>query len=416
MTAYRYTAVTAAGQRTSGVIEGDDERAVLAELDRLRLIPVEVTKSAPRAVRSSAGVKIGARRLGDAYTQLADLLRAGVPLLRSLRLIGSQKADAAMAGVFSRLADEVEDGSPLAEAMANSGGGDGGGGAGAGGGGGTFTTIHIAMVRAGERGGFLESVFDRLGDYLRRRAELMTQVIGTLIYPGVIASVGLIAMILLFTVFVPMFQEVFVDMELPAITKIVLGISAVLRSNWVILLIVLAALGVALWRATTDPVWRGRLMALSLRLPVLGPLFRSLAVARFCRMLGTLLANGVPMLQSLSISRDAAGIPAMVAAIDHASESVRAGASLSGPLAESGLFTEDVIEMISVGEEANNLDAVLVKVAETAERQVERRLTIAVRLIEPMVLLMLALCVAFVAIALILPMLNLTQGIGAEIR
>ncbi len=412
MTAYRYTAVTAAGQRTTGVIEGDDERAVLAELDRLRLTPVEVSKSAPRAVRSSAGVKIGARRLGDAYTQLADLLRAGVPLLRSLRLIGSQKADAAMAGVFSRLADEVEDGSPLAEAMANSGGG----GAGAGGSGGPFTTIHIAMVRAGERGGFLESVFDRLGDYLRRRAELMTQVIGTLIYPGVIASVGLIAMILLFTVFVPMFQEVFVDMELPAITKIVLGISAALRSNWVILLIVLAALGVALWRATTDPVWRGRLMALSLRLPVLGPLFRSLAVARFCRMLGTLLANGVPMLQSLSISRDAAGIPAMVAAIDHASESVRGGASLSGPLAESGLFTEDVIEMISVGEEANNLDAVLVKVAETAERQVERRLTIAVRLIEPMVLLMLALCVAFVAIALILPMLNLTQGIGAEIR
>lgn len=409
MTAYRYTAISATGQRTSGTIEGDDERAVLAELDRMRLTPVEVSKSAARmggAVGGLGGggkrIKLGARKLGDAYSQLADLLRAGVPLLRALRLLGGQKADATLAGVFTELADEVEDGSPLADAMSDRGG--------------IFSTIHIAMVRAGERGGFLESVFDRLGDYLRRRAELMTQVVGTLIYPGVIASVGLIAMVLLFVVFVPMFEEVFTDMELPAVTKIVLAMSGVLRSNWIVLVVVVGAAAIGLWRVTTDPVWRGRLLALSLRLPVLGPLFRSLAVARFCRMLGTLLANSVPMLQSLAIAKDAAGIPAMAAAIENASESVRGGESLSGPLSESGLFSDDVIEMLKVGEEANNLESVLMKVAESAERQVERRLTVAVRLIEPMVLLGLALCVAFVAIALILPMLNLTQGIGAELR
>ncbi|MCA9281594.1 MAG: type II secretion system F family protein [Phycisphaeraceae bacterium] len=409
MTAYRYTAISATGQRTSGTIEGDDERAVLAELDRMRLTPVEVSKSAARmggAVGGLGGggkrIKLGARKLGDAYSQLADLLRAGVPLLRALRLLGGQKADATLAGVFTELADEVEDGSPLADAMSDRGG--------------IFSTIHIAMVRAGERGGFLESVFDRLGDYLRRRAELMTQVVGTLIYPGVIASVGLIAMVLLFVVFVPMFEEVFTDMELPAVTKIVLAMSGVLRSNWIVLVVIAGGASIGLWRVTTDPVWRGRLLALSLRLPVLGPLFRSLAVARFCRMLGTLLANSVPMLQSLAIAKDAAGIPAMAAAIENASESVRGGESLSGPLSESGLFSDDVIEMLKVGEEANNLESVLMKVAESAERQVERRLTVAVRLIEPMVLLGLALCVAFVAIALILPMLNLTQGIGAELR
>ncbi|MCA9306901.1 MAG: type II secretion system F family protein [Phycisphaerales bacterium] len=409
MTAYRYTAISATGQRTSGTIEGDDERAVLAELDRMRLTPVEVSKSAARmggAVGGLGGggkrIKLGARKLGDAYSQLADLLRAGVPLLRALRLLGGQRADATLAGVFTELADEVEDGSPLADAMSDRGG--------------IFSTIHIAMVRAGERGGFLESVFDRLGDYLRRRAELMTQVVGTLIYPGVIASVGLIAMVLLFVVFVPMFEEVFTDMELPAVTKIVLAMSGVLRSNWIVLVVIAGGAAIGLWRVTTDPVWRGRLLALSLRLPVLGPLFRSLAVARFCRMLGTLLANSVPMLQSLAIAKDAAGIPAMAAAIENASESVRGGESLSGPLSESGLFSDDVIEMLKVGEEANNLESVLMKVAESAERQVERRLTVAVRLIEPMVLLGLALCVAFVAIALILPMLNLTQGIGAELR
>lgn len=406
MTAYRYTAISATGQRTSGVLEGDDERAVLAELDRLRLTPVEVSKSGGVGVAGGAQGgrrrKIGARKLGDAYSQLADLLRAGVPLLRALRLLGGQKANATQSAVFAELADEVEDGSPLAEAMKGQGE--------------VFSTIHIAMVRAGERGGFLESVFDRLGDYLRRRAELMTQVVGTLIYPGAIATVGLIAMVLLFVVFVPMFREVFADMELPAITKIVLMMSAVLRSNWIVLLIVVAAVGVGLWRVTTQPVWRGRIMALSLKLPVLGPLFRALAVARFCRMLGTLLANSVPMLQSLAISKDAAGIPAMAEAIDRATESVRGGESLSGPLAESGMFTDDVIEMLKVGEEANNLESVLMKVADSAEKQVERRLTIAVRLIEPMVLLGLALCVAFVAIALILPMLNLTQSIGSEIQ
>ncbi len=409
MTAYRYTAISATGQRTSGTIEGDDERAVLAELDRMRLTPVEVSKLAARmggAVGGLGGggkrIKLGARKLGDAYSQLADLLRAGVPLLRALRLLGGQRADATLAGVFTELADEVEDGSPLADAMSDRGG--------------IFSTIHIAMVRAGERGGFLEGVFDRLGDYLRRRAELMTQVVGTLIYPGVIASVGLIAMVLLFVVFVPMFEEVFTDMDLPAVTKIVLAMSGVLRSNWIVLVVIAGGAAIGLWRVTTDPVWRGRLLALSLRLPVLGPLFRSLAVARFCRMLGTLLANSVPMLQSLAIAKDAAGIPAMAAAIENASESVRGGESLSGPLSESGLFSDDVIEMLKVGEEANNLESVLMKVAESAERQVERRLTVAVRLIEPMVLLGLALCVAFVAIALILPMLNLTQGIGAELR
>lgn len=406
MAAFRYTAISATGQRTSGVLEVDDERAVLAELDRMRLTPVEVSRSSGvGGVGGGGGVrrrKISARKLGDAYSQLADLLRAGVPLLRALRLLGGQRADATQSAVFTELADEVEDGTPLADAMKGRGE--------------VFSTIHVAMVRAGERGGFLESVFDRLGDYLRRRAELMTQVVGTLIYPGAIATVGLIAMVLLFVVFVPMFQEVFADMELPAITRVVLAMSGVLRSNWVVLLILAGLVGVALWRVTTRAVWRGRMMALSLRLPVLGPLFRALAVARFCRMLGTLLANSVPMLQSLAISKDAAGIPAMAEAIDRAAESVRGGASLSAPLSESGLFTEDVIEMLKVGEEANNLESVLMKVAESAERQVERRLTIAVRLIEPMVLLGLALCVAFVAIALILPMLNLTQGIGAEIR
>jgi general secretion pathway protein F/type IV pilus assembly protein PilC len=190
----------------------------------------------------------------------------------------------------------------------------------------------------------------------------------------------------------------------------VFGASATVADYGLWTLAVAAIAAITLWRATRQPRVRRWIVEKVTWMPVWGPITRSLAAARFCRLLGTMLANGIPMLSAMQIAREAAGNVLMEEAIDRATESVRAGQALSGPLAESGLFEDEVIEMISVGESANNLDEVLVTIAGTIEGRVDRMLTTAIRLLEPVLLICIAVVVATVAAGLILPMTRMKAG------
>jgi len=388
---FEYQALDASGVRQTGTLAGASEQAVLYELESRRLIPVAVVERAGRVRRG----RIPTRWLATSYAQLADLLGAGVPLLRALKLLSGKASKPRLAAVFTEIADRVAEGDELAAAMGDRPD--------------AFPRVHVAMVRAGEKGGFLEDVLARLAAFVAGQNELRAKVVGSLIYPGVLVTFGVVILGIVFGFFVPMFKPLFERLErLPLPTRILFAISDAVGAYAPVTLAVLGVLAVVFWRASRrDDVGRALTVART-RAPVVGPLTRSLAAARFCRMLGTLLTNGVPVLASMEIARESAGNVLMEEAVEAAGEAVRAGDPLAGPLAASGLFGEDVVEMIAVAESANSLDQTLITIADTIERRVDRLLGAAVKLIEPLLILAIASVVGFVAVGLILPMVQLS--------
>lgn len=391
---FRYQAVDASGRAVAGTLAGASEAAILGELAERSLVPVEVTAEKPRSSFKRKG--LGPRQLATAYQQVADLLRAGVPLMRAITLLARGKSKPRRAEIFRGLAEGVSRGEELADAMAAQEG--------------VFPQTHIAMVRAGEKGGSLEPVLVRLAGMVKAQAEMRAKLIGALAYPAVLVFVGVGVLGLIFGLFLPMFGDVLEQVDpMPPITVALFAVSAAVTSKGPITAIVLGVLGFIAWRLGKRPDVSRAIAVAKTRAPVVGPLVRSIAVARFCRTFGTMLANGVPVLAAMRIAEDAAGNVLLKEAVAEASEAVKSGEPLAGPLGVSGLFDEDVIEMISVGESANNLADVLETIAETIETRVERLLSTAVALVGPMMLLGLAMVVAFVAIGLILPMLELSN-------
>ncbi len=389
--------MTTAGQRVSGSLAGPSEQAVLAELESRQLTPVVIEAGAER--KAGFGRGVSTRRLGESYGQMADLLRAGVPLLRSLKLLGGQKSRGHLALVYRNLAEAVEKGSDLGAAMEISEG--------------VFPPVHIAMVRAGEKGGFLEQVLARLNVLVTRQADLKSRLIGNLIYPSVLVVFGVGVAGVIFGVFVPKFRGMFAKLgdDLPVVTKLVFAVSDAITAHGLATAVVLAGLIVAVWRMLQNAQVKAWISARIVRAAVLGPILRGFATARFCGLLGSMLANGVPVLTALGIAKDGAGNLLMVKAIEEASESVRSGEHLAPPLSRSGMFDEDVVEMIAVGESANNLDEVLIRIGDTIEARLDRQLTAAMRLVEPLLLLVLAGVVGVVAAGLLLPMSKLSSAL-----
>lgn len=393
---FAYTALNASGERVRGTIAGASEQAVMAELESRSLVPVEI---APAKAERVARRRPPFRKLGEAYGQLADLLHAGVPLLRGLRLLGQSKSNAVIAGTFRELADEVADGSELAQSMSRREG--------------AFPQVHTAMVRAGEKGGFLEQVFARLSQLVISQAELRAKVVGNLIYPCILITLGSAVCFVIFGFFVPKMRPMFEKMEggLPWITRAVFSASDLIGKYGPFTAIGIAAVAFAVWQLQKRPnvrVWLSQRLS---ALPVVGPIRRSLATVRFCQLLGTMLDNGVPMLAALSITRNGVGDPLLERAVDEASTAVQGGQALAKPLSESGYFEPDVVEMIAVGESANNLDEVLLKIARNLELRIDRMLTIAVRLIEPLLLVLIALVVVAVAMAIVIPMTQMASNL-----
>ncbi len=344
--------------------------------------------------------RVSTRQLASAYRQLSDLLRAGVPLLRAMRLLGRGKSNPRLAKVMSEVADDVAEGERLADAMAAHAD--------------VFPDVQVAMVRAGERGGFLDAVLTRMGTFLEHQADMRSRVVGSLIYPFVLLTVGAGIVLFAMVVFVPKFKDFYTRIALPWPTRVLLTASDVLTHWWLPLIGFAAILGVLAWRVLQYPQVKRAITTWRTKLPVICPLTRAVAVGRFARILGTLLENGIPMLQAIQISRDAAGNILLAEAIDRAGEAVRAGETLSKPLAESRLFSEDVIEMIAVGESANNLPQVLVTIADTIEKRIDRMMSAFLRLIEPLLLLCMAGAVLFIFVALIVPMMRMSAGLSGQ--
>jgi general secretion pathway protein F len=400
MAEFSYVARDASGQRVTGTIAAANHREALSAIAGKALFPVEVTGRAAAAAGRRVG-RISGQVLSVLFGQLSDLLHSGVPLLRALDVLRKQSTRRVVQEVLGEVHHEVEQGSSLAEAMQRFPK--------------VFGEMAISMVRAGSEGGFLEDALSRVAEFTETQDDLKKRTAGALAYPVFLAIVGVIVVSLLMIFFVPKFEGLFQTLrergELPALTEVVLGVSR-FAQQWALLVaaaVVAMVIFVRHWLGTeSGRFWRDRV---SLRLPIVGIVFQNLAVARFCRVLGTLLHNGVPIIRSLEIAADAAGNRVLAAAILEAAKDISEGQRLAGPLAASGRFPPTVVEMISVAEEASTLETVLLNIAQGLEKRTWRQLDLAVRLIEPIMLLFLAGAVLVLVIALLVPVIKMSQTI-----
>ena len=302
-----------------------------------------------------------------------------------------------MAGVIRSVREGVSEGRTLAEAIGDSGD--------------VFEPLHSAMIRAGEEGGFLEDVLDNLGQYIERKDELRGRVLGMMLYPLMLLGIGGLIIVALLMLIIPKFKPYFVDIELPMLTQALFVVSDFLTGHFVLLIAMIILVVVGSNFAFRGEAGQRFLEKLRFRTPFIGKINRAVSTTRFCRILGMLLKNGVHILEALEISRDATGSHSLGKSIDEAIEAVRDGKPLAVPLRMSGQFELDVTEMIAVAEESNRMETSLIQIAESLERRTNRKIDITLRLIEPLILVIMAGLVAIIAVGLLYPVFILSQSL-----
>jgi general secretion pathway protein F/type IV pilus assembly protein PilC len=331
------------------------------------------------------------------YSQMADLLRAGVPVLRTLETLSRTASNPLLAEILKEVHNDVSGGESLADAMAKHPN--------------AFTNLTLAMVRAGEQGGFLEDVLQRISLFVERQDELRNKLIGSMIYPTILLLAGASVVTFLMAFVIPKIRGFLERVEKPFLTTMLFAACDFLQQYGLYMLI-----GLVLAVMLVIPVLRserGRLALdrFKLRAPLLGKVVTMVAICRFCRILGTMLTNGVPILQALRISKDSAGNIILAEGIEKAADSVQKGELLATPLGASGLFPAEIIDMIAVAEESNNLENVLVQIADSNEARTARQIDLGMRLLEPVMLMLMAGVVLAIAVALLVPILRMSSAV-----
>lgn len=406
MPEFSYEAMAASGMRTQGTLTANSERDAMSQLDAKGLYPMRIAPIKKSASGSlfSFGSGIKSRHLATMYMQLADLLHAGVPLLRSLDILERQSAQPALSEILREVRAKVADGTGLAQAMGAYPQ--------------AFSELAVSMVRAGQEGGFLEDVLRRVADFTEHQEDLKAKVMGAMAYPIFLSVVGTAVLVILLVFFVPRFEPIFKKLEekgeLPWITQALLGISHFMWP-WGLLILGLGLPGLFFlykWWVRTEE-GRRKADGVRIRLPLgAGKIFLNLSLSRFTRVLGTLLRNGIPILQALRIAKDSTGNRVLAEAIDQSAEHIQAGDSLAKPLEASHHFPRDIVEMVSVGEESNNLENVLIGISESLEKRTSRQLEMFVRLLEPVMLLVMALITGTVVAALLIPIFKMSGAVN----
>ncbi len=398
MPSFTYKAVNETGQQVSGVVTAENHQVALRMLDEQALFPISVEEGTAVGKSKLTGSRrrVKLRYITVFYSQLADLLRAGVPMLRALDVLTKQNAHPVLTEVLKEVREDVAGGKTLADAMEQHPQ--------------AFKPLHAAMVRAGERGGFLEDVLSRLSMFAERQDELRNKLLGSMIYPCVLMVVGSGVVIFLLAVVVPQLRDYIPEECYNPMTHAVFGATDLLRDHYLVIIgsVVAAVLGVN-WLLKTEfgkSVWA----RFQLRAPVLGKIVTMVAVCRFCRILGTMLHNGVPILQAINISKESAGNAILAGQVEKAGEAVRKGESLATKLGQSDMFPPDIIDMMAVAEESNNMENVLIQIADANESRTARQIDLGVRLIEPLLLLVMAVVVLCIAVALLLPILTMSSA------
>lgn len=402
---FAYEALTSAGVKNTGTLTASSEREAASMLDARGLFPISIKAAAGGAAGAAGslfGGRVSRRLLATAYSQLADLLHSGVPLLRSLEILERQTTNPKLASVMRDVRMKVADGTGLAQAMASHPA--------------VFDELAVSMVRAGQEGGFLEDVLKRVAVFVEGQEDLKAKVVGAVAYPVILAIVGFLVLNGLVIFFVPKFEPIFEKLkakgDLPILTEYLLWFSHFLQSWPGVLTAIAFFAGIFFFFTWTRGSGRDFADAVRLKMPLFGGVYMSLALSRFTRILGTMLHNGIPILKALTIAKDSTGNRVLAKAIEQSAENVTGGQKLADPLRRSGHFPPDIVEMIAVAEESNNLEKVLIDVADSLEKRTSRNLDLMVKLLEPLMLLIMACAVLIVVAGLLLPVFKMGNAVG----
>ncbi len=417
MPQFNYVAMDSKGKEQKGRINAATEEAAANELKAKGMFPTSIrlavttkkTSSAKKSGAASLNISLGPavikkKDLTVFTRQLAILIGAGLPLIRSLRTLERQARNPSIKTVIGRTAEVVEGGSTFAEALAQNPR--------------SFDKLYLNMVRAGEASGAMEIILDRLASFREKSARIAGKVKSAMIYPAVILSLSMCALVALMVLIVPKFQKIFSDLlgpkvPLPDITLFVIGVSNTLMSHWyyylaglfgiVFLYIIIGKIPAGKW---------GRDWCFY-NMPLFGPIISKTAIARFSRTLGTLMSSGVPILNALSIVKETSGNDVVASAIQKVNDAVKEGEGIAVPLGNTKIFPEMVISMVEVGEETGKLPEMLDKIADTYEEEVDNAVSALTSMIEPLMIVLLAVVVGTIVIALFMPLVKIIEMMGA---
>jgi general secretion pathway protein F len=399
---FRYKAATPDGSVSDGVLTGESREHIVGQLRALNQIPIRIDEAKPekqaRTFRlRSARSKITEQQVADVTRELGTLMRAGMPLDRALGILATLAANDPMGEVLSDLRESVKQGLSLAAAIEAHPR--------------VFSHFYVNLLRAGESGGALETVLERLADHLDKNIEIKNEIKSALVYPVVLIGVAVISIFILLGYVVPQFNEMFenVGQALPLSTRITIGTGEFLR-DWGWLLAVSTVLGVmVLKRQLNNPKqayrWHQRLLST----PIVGELVLKIEVARFARTLATLLQNGITLLKALTIVGNTMSNRVLATGLERVVGGLREGQSLADPLAEATQFPAFAVHMIKVGEESGNLPEILLQVANTYDRDTQVTLKRALALLEPVLILVLGAIIAAVIISILVAILGINE-------
>ncbi len=413
MPKFSYTAVDARGKQANGFVEANDQNDAITQIRQLGFYPQRLDEAKEEAAATGkekkvkikkGGAKVKPKLLTVFTRQLATLIDAGLPLMRSLNTLAKQERNPVLRNTMNQLATAVESGGTFSEALAQHPR--------------IFDKLYVNMVKAGELGGVLEIVLARLAEFQEKSQKIKGKVKSAMVYPLVVLCIALVILTFLLLVIVPQFQKIFADAlpgrPLPDVTLFVIACSQFVAYRWYVILIVAATAFVGYKAVQSTPAGAMFLDQLYLRVPIFGDLLTKTAISRFSRTLGTLISSGVPILQALNITRDTAGNIIVANAINKIHDSVKEGESVVGPMEASKVFPPMVTSMVQVGEETGQLPDMLVKVADVYEGEVDNVVTGLTSILEPIMIVMLAIIVGTIVIALFLPMISLIQGMSDQ--
>jgi len=426
MPTFHYIALDQNGQETAGDLDAASEADAVNQLRQSGLYPTSVAadgqgqsaaikkrakssaKGKTKTVKIGANAKVKSKSLMIFTRQLATLIDSGLPLLRGLTVLGRQEPNPVMKGTINTLAENVQTGSTFSESLQQYPR--------------IFNKLYVNMVKAGELGGVLELVLNRLAEYQEKAQKLKNKIVAAMVYPIIVMFIAAGIMVFLMLVIVPRFESIFDDMipggksKLPALTKFVIGFSRSMMDNlWYIIGTITAVIvGWRMMAATKGG--RRWIDKMKLKLPMFGDVQSKTAISRFTRTLGTLVTSGVPILQALNITRDTAGNTIVSDAITKVHDAVKEGESMVAPLESSGVFPPMVISMVDVGEETGQLPEMLLKIADVYEDEVDNAVSALTSMLEPLMIVVLAVVVGTIVMALFLPLIevikNLSGGAG----
>ena len=400
---FQYKVRDPAGRLITGVLEAENKQLVIDKLRRNGYLITSIEEGSGRVSfqeQLAAWRKVKVKDLAIMARQFATMISSGLTVVKCLQVLVRQTASQKLQAALAEILQEVESGSSLSRALGKHSD--------------IFPNLFVSMVRAGETGGVLDVVMDRLADYYEKEHELREKIKSATRYPMVISIFAALVVLFMLIAILPTFVQMFTSLNaaLPMPTRILIGLSDFLREYFMVWIPLTGAFGYGLMKYIRTPEGKVQYEQVVMKLPVFGAMFNKISIARVCRTLGTLSSSGVPILQALESVSDVAGSTIIERGLLKARDSIREGEGISGPLAETGIFPVMVTQMIAIGEETGNIDEMLNKISDFYDKEIKNTVDSMTSLIEPFLIIFLAVVIGGIAISVLLPMFDLYGNIS----